>query len=611
MPNYSDLLNFNGEIRTKEGQRFKDPSELAGYLGVSPHQIQWNKIEQRTLPPISSESSDEKTLPTGEKTLPVAEKPAELPKGGVDRLTAFRLAAKEAMRLSKAESAQSAFDTAEKGLAKIGYTPEKTSGNLMGNVINYVEGQINKPVETKFDTAMEMMAGQQKTAQLSLDTLIKTGVIKDMNDEDLQNLAYTAGMSQETLLTIRTAKKGNEGALNAFAKGIESGNVKLDDIPDDFKDEVAKRVKWENIKPEKPELKGSDSTGFYEQLWNSATKKYEYKQVIEAKPTGTNINVQTDNERALMTQFRGEQIVKDYNLVLTQKSAIDNYIKNGVGGPADLAMIFTFMKSLDPSSVVRETEYDTASKSGNIFQGVWAKFNGYFKAEGGILPDNVRKEFQNLVKQKFKGQEKLYENVAKEYTGIATRQGLNPKNVVIDYGEVVKPKTIDEYVEQNPEEGETVKTIIKENPNLSDDEILQILGFNSGGGGTPTAPKIAEAIGQFESGGNYKAVGKKTASGDRAYGKYQVMGNNIPSWTKEALGKSMTIDEFIKDTEAQDKVAQHKMQQYLDKYGNIEDVASVWFSGRPLSKAGNAKDVNGTTVPKYVDYVKSIYNKIA
>lgn len=126
--------------------------------------------------------------------------------------------------------------------------------------------------------------------------------------------------------------------------------------------------------------------------------------------------------------------------------------------------------------------------------------------------------------------------------------------------------------------------------------------------------KVATAIGQFESGGNYKARGPVVTSGpykgQQALGKYQVMPGNVASWTKEALGYSLTPEEFLKDQAAQDAVAEHRMGKLLAQYGNIEDVASVWFSGRPLKKAGNAKDVTGTTVPKYVRNVRSIYDKL-
>lgn len=163
-------------------------------------------------------------------------------------------------------------------------------------------------------------------------------------------------------------------------------------------------------------------------------------RIVEVKQTSGS-NVSTDNERALMSQFRSEPIVKDYNDILGQKGTIDQYIQNGVGGPADLALVFSFMKGLDPTSVVRETEYDTAAKSGNIFQGVFAKFNGYFKDKGGFLPANVKQEFQNLVNQKLKVKEAQYNNVKSQYEQIANRQGLNSQNVVIDYASGALPTT--------------------------------------------------------------------------------------------------------------------------------------------------------------------------
>jgi hypothetical protein len=43
------------------------------------------------------------------------------------------------------------------------------------------------------------------------------------------------------------------------------------------------------------------------------------------------------------------------------------------------------------------------------------------------------------------------------------------------------------------------------------------------------------------------------------------------------------------------------------KYGNPVDAASVWFSGRPLAKAGNASDVLGTTVPQYAQKFMAAY----
>lgn len=114
-----------------------------------------------------------------------------------------------------------------------------------------------------------------------------------------------------------------------------------------------------------------------------------------------------------------------------------------------------------------------------------------------------------------------------------------------------------------------------------------------------------DAIASVESAGSgdYGALGPVMDSGsykgDRAYGRYQVMGRNIPEWTKEALGVSMTPDQFLADPKAQDAVFDHHFGKSVQKYGNPQDAASVWFTGRPIAQAGNSSD-GYTTAPEYV-----------
>ena len=127
--------------------------------------------------------------------------------------------------------------------------------------------------------------------------------------------------------------------------------------------------------------------------------------------------------------------------------------------------------------------------------------------------------------------------------------------------------------------------------------------------------RAAAALRWQESGspsGNYGALGKtvtrKDGSTDRAYGAYQVMGDNIPSWTKEVLGAAMSPEEFLRDPAAQNAVAKAKIGQYYKEFGTMEDVASAWFSGRPLDRARNSVDgTSGKTVPSYVNDVVGKY----
>jgi hypothetical protein len=107
------------------------------------------------------------------------------------------------------------------------------------------------------------------------------------------------------------------------------------------------------------------------------------------------------------------------------------------------------------------------------------------------------------------------------------------------------------------------------------------------------------AIGSIESSNNYAAV-TDTGKGDAAYGRYQVTGANIPVWTREVLGVSMTPQQFLHNPQAQDAVFEAKFGSYLAKTGNPDDAASMWFSGRPIAQAGHAHDILGTSVPDYV-----------
>ena len=139
-----------------------------------------------------------------------------------------------------------------------------------------------------------------------------------------------------------------------------------------------------------------------------------------------------NNEQQTFNAFKSEQIVKNYNDIQNKAASMQKVIDSGVGGPGDLMLVFEFMKALDPNSVVRESEYASAAKSGNIFKGAYAKFNGYLKEKGGILPEEVKKSFLDITNTKLGVLENQYNNLRSEYRRIAASQGLNPENVAPD-----------------------------------------------------------------------------------------------------------------------------------------------------------------------------------
>lgn len=132
---------------------------------------------------------------------------------------------------------------------------------------------------------------------------------------------------------------------------------------------------------------------------------------------------------------------------------------------------------------------------------------------------------------------------------------------------------------------------------------------------TPPSPAVAtpaptdgatrkayrDSIASIESrgSGGYSAVGPVTRSGDRAYGRYQVMGANIPEWSRAALGKKLSIQEFMASSEAQDAIFDHRFGQYVKQFGNPQDAASAWLTGKPLVTGANLRDLNGTSGAAY------------
>ncbi len=135
---------------------------------------------------------------------------------------------------------------------------------------------------------------------------------------------------------------------------------------------------------------------------------------------------------------------------------------------------------------------------------------------------------------------------------------------------------------------------------------LSPIGADSQPSGNMSARDAIAAI-ESKGSGDYSAIGPVTGSGDRAYGRYQIMGNNIGPWTQQALGRALTPQEFLASPEAQNKTFDTIFGGYLQKYGP-RDAASMWFTGRPLSEGANRSDVNGMTGNRYVDRFMSAYS---
>jgi len=100
-------------------------------------------------------------------------------------------------------------------------------------------------------------------------------------------------------------------------------------------------------------------------------------------------------------------------------------------GPGDIALIFNFMKILDPGSTVREGEFATAQNSAGVGETVRAQFNRLL--EGERLGENQRDEFIKTSNQLFDSQVANQIQLENSFAGIAERAGIKREDVIVDY----------------------------------------------------------------------------------------------------------------------------------------------------------------------------------
>lgn len=85
------------------------------------------------------------------------------------------------------------------------------------------------------------------------------------------------------------------------------------------------------------------------------------------------------------------------------------------------------------------------------------------------------------------------------------------------------------------------------------------------------------------------------------------MGQNIPQWTQEVLGRQMTPQEFLANPQAQDAVFNAKFGALVQKHGP-EGAARAWFAGEGGMNDMGRSDVLGTSVADYGRRFTAAYN---
>jgi hypothetical protein len=112
-------------------------------------------------------------------------------------------------------------------------------------------------------------------------------------------------------------------------------------------------------------------------------------------------------------------------------------------GATDIALIFGYMKVIDPTSVVREGEFATAENAGGIGSKLRNLYNKV--VEGQRLSQDVRNDFVTAARTQFQPYLDMQSSVESRYTNLSEAYGLDPKKVVLSRlpktGSLARPYT--------------------------------------------------------------------------------------------------------------------------------------------------------------------------
>jgi len=132
------------------------------------------------------------------------------------------------------------------------------------------------------------------------------------------------------------------------------------------------------------------------------------------------------NENTLRDEYNN--LTKDFRVVQDAHEKIKSVAATGAG---DMSLLYSFVKLLDPGSVVRESEFAAAAASGSFGERIQGAMQRVIS--GQRLPDSLRNDFIREADNLYTSQKKGTDRLTASYTGMAKRMGLNPENVIVDY----------------------------------------------------------------------------------------------------------------------------------------------------------------------------------
>mgnify|MGYP000265309940 CR=1 FL=1 len=127
------------------------------------------------------------------------------------------------------------------------------------------------------------------------------------------------------------------------------------------------------------------------------------------------------------TEFNNNPLVREFRDIenaTQQILTLANVPEGEDPGLNDIGLITSYMKALDPGSVVREGEFATASNAGGVPTRIRTLYNGI--KDGGKLTPEQRQEMARIAVDLYDSRARSYNRFAETYRGLLEGEGANP-----------------------------------------------------------------------------------------------------------------------------------------------------------------------------------------
>lgn len=151
------------------------------------------------------------------------------------------------------------------------------------------------------------------------------------------------------------------------------------------------------------------------------------KLLAEMKAQADKQKAATEGATGLRKEFNNLGVVKQFGDVKTSFDKIKKSAENP-SAAGDLGLIFGYMKMLDPTSSVRETEFANAQNAAGVptqITNVWNRLQS-----GERLSPSQRQEFLKAAADYYGAHETAFMEQAGRYRGLGEKAGANPDDII-------------------------------------------------------------------------------------------------------------------------------------------------------------------------------------